>query len=123
MSKSMTAYGRASDSFSFGKLVVEIQSVNRKMRDIVVYLPKDYLRFDMDVRKWISAEIERGQVTVRISLLSEGGDKKLPQSQLAQLKELQLEWKRVASSLGYNPEESVNLRFLVSQLQEDVSLD
>jgi uncharacterized protein (TIGR00255 family) len=123
MSKSMTAYGRASDSFSFGKLVVEIQSVNRKMRDIQVYLPRDYLRFDIDVRKWISSEIERGQVTVRVSLLSEGESKKLPQGQLTQLKELQSEWNHVAAGLGFDPQESVNLRFLVSQLQEESVFD
>ena len=119
----MTAYGRASDSFPFGKLVVEIQSVNRKMRDIQVYLPKDYLRFDIDVRKWISSEIERGQITVRVSLLSEGENKKFLQGQLAQLQELQLEWNHIASSLGYDPQESVDLRFLVSQLQEDAHFD
>ena len=68
----MTAYGRASDTFSLGKLVVEIHSVNRKMRDMLIYLPKDFLRFDIDVRKWIASEIERGQITVRVVFAERG---------------------------------------------------
>ena len=115
----MTAYGRASDSFSLGKMVVEIQSVNRKMRDILVYLPKDFLRFDIDVRKWISSEIERGQITVRVSIQSEGDARKLAEAHLSQLKILQAEWNQVASGLGYDPQECVDLRFLVGQMLDE----
>jgi uncharacterized protein (TIGR00255 family) len=123
MSKSMTAYGRASDTFPLGKLVVEIHSVNRKMRDMLVYLPKDFLRFDIDVRKWVASEIERGQITVRVSLLNEGESKKSGENQLAQLKMLQAEWTHVASALGFDPSDCVDLRFLVGQMHEDVLFD
>ncbi len=112
----MTAYGRASDTFPLGKLVVEIHSVNRKMRDMLIYLPKDFLRFDIDVRKWIASEIERGQITVRVALLSETENKQLGQAHLSQLKVLQSEWNEVASGLGFDPRECVDLRFLVGAL-------
>jgi uncharacterized protein (TIGR00255 family) len=123
MTKSMTAYGRASDMFPLGKLVVEIHSVNRKMRDVHVYLPKDFLRFDVDVRKWIASEIERGQITVRATLESAGESKNLAEARLAQLKELQREWSQIARGLGLDPSENVDLRFLASQMQAEGLLD
>jgi uncharacterized protein (TIGR00255 family) len=120
--KSMTAYGRASGDFSFGKLLIEIQSVNRKILDVLVNLPKDFFRFDILVRKWISAQIERGQVSVRVMLITQ--DKKANvQARLSELKSLQKEWHHVASQLGFNPQESVNLSFLLGQLQENTQLE
>lgn len=120
MSKSMTAYGRASDVSPIGKLVVEIHSVNRKMRDVQVYLPRDFLRFDIDVRKWIASEIERGQVTVRATLLEEGENKNLSEAHLTQLKSLKNQWDQVAAALHYDPKECVDLHFLVGQMHEEV---
>ena len=50
----MTAYSRVSGHSPFlGSFVVEIHSVNRKMLDSSLYLPKDLLRFDVAVRKWL----------------------------------------------------------------------
>ncbi|HEY2810804.1 MAG TPA: YicC/YloC family endoribonuclease [Rhabdochlamydiaceae bacterium] len=123
MSKSMTAYGRASDSFPFGKLIVEIHSVNRKILDMLIYLPKDHLRFDMDVRKWIASEIERGQITVRVNLLSEEVSPEITQGYLSQLKYLQKTWNHIAEELSFDPKESVSLSFLLNQLQEKSPLD
>lgn len=123
MSKSMTAYGRASDVFSFGKLVVEIHSVNRKMRDMLIYLPKDFLRFDIDVRKWVASEIERGQITVRVALHDEGSENQLARGRLVKLQALQSEWNQIAASLHFDPKECVDLSFLVGQLDEDTSFE
>lgn len=116
----MTAYGRASDVSPLGKLVVEIHSVNRKMRDVQVYLPRDFLRFDIDVRKWIASEIERGQITVRVSLLEEGDNKKLSEAHLAQLKSLKNQWEQVATALHFDPKQCVDLHFLVGQMHAEV---
>lgn len=119
----MTAYGRASDIFSFGKLIVEINAVNRKTLDILVYLPKDLMRFDIDVRKWITSEVERGQLTVRVSLLNDEINEEMIHSHLKQLKNLQGKWNRIAHELGFDPKQNIDLSFLLSQLQEDVSID
>lgn len=110
----MTAYGRASGDFPFGKLLVEIQSVNRKFLDVLIYLPKDLFRFDIAVRKWVAEQIERGQVTVRISCTAHDQQAHV-QSYLPKLKYLQKEWNHVAQALGFDP---VNLPFLVGQLEE-----
>lgn len=113
----MTAYSRASVSSPLGRFVVEIHSVNRKMLDFSLYLPKDLLRFDIDVRKWLSKSLERGQITVRLSLQSEGVSGRLFSNYLAQLKSLKEGWEKIAEELSYNPQEVIDLPFLVNQLQ------
>ena len=68
----MTAYSRSSGNSPLGRVVVEIHSVNRKMLDMSLNLPKDLLRFDVEIRKWLSGWLERGQITLRLNLQSEG---------------------------------------------------
>jgi uncharacterized protein (TIGR00255 family) len=117
MIKSMTAYSRASVCSPLGRFVVEIHSVNRKMLDMSLYLPKDLLRFDIEVRKWLSNSLERGQVTLRLTLQSEGVSGKLFSSYLAQLKNLKEGWEKLCGELGYDPQQMIDLPFLVNQLQ------
>lgn len=117
MTKSMTAYGRTSHATPFGRLVIEVQSVNRKMLEINVYLPRDLLRFEVDLRKWLSSSIERGQVTVRVTLQADETGGGLWQAQAAQLKALKESWDVLARDLGCDPQ-NVDLRFLVEQLQK-----
>lgn len=64
----MTAYGRAVKETSLGRFTAEIQSVNRKHLEINVFLPRELIRFDTDVKKWISAVIGRGQITIKFSV-------------------------------------------------------
>lgn len=119
MVKSMTAYSRAS-GLGF---VVEIHSVNRKMLDLSLYLPKDLLRFDVPIRKWLAASLERGQVTLRLSLQDQKSGEKLFTSYLTQLKSLKEGWEKLCTELGLEPQKEVDLSFLVSQLQPTASID
>ncbi len=113
----MTAYSRASISSPLGRLVVEIHSVNRKMLDMSLFLPKDLLRFDIEVRKWLGKYLERGQITFRLTLQSEGVGGKLFSNHLVQLKNLKEGWEKLCRELGYDPQTMVDLPFLVNQLQ------
>lgn len=114
MVKSMTAYGRGVAKSPFGRWVVELHSVNRKMLDVHLMMPKEYLNFDLDVRKWIGERVGRGQVTARIAHhLAEGGT---PVS-AKPLKELKKHWEKVAKELGYDPEEEIGLSFLLERMQ------
>jgi len=113
MVKSMTAYSRASVHSPLGRLVVEIHSVNRKMLDLSLSLPKELLRFDIPVRKQLGAVLERGQVTLRLTLQNEEGVSPLP---LAHLKSLKLKWEEVCKELNYDPQKVLDLPFLVGQL-------
>src|SRR5579863_1034664 len=116
MMKSMTAYGRAGSSSPLGKMVVEIHSVNRKMLDISLYLPKDLLRFDIEVRKWLAKYLERGQITLRLTLQGDRPGGQLPPYYLSQLKNLKQGWETLSQELGYDPKAVVDLPFLMSQL-------
>lgn len=69
MLRSMTAYGRSSKESAIGRLTVEIQSINRKHLEINVILPRELIRFDTEVKKWISSVVGRGQITVKFSVV------------------------------------------------------
>lgn len=58
----MTGYGKAETTLESGKLCVEIRSLNGKTADISIktqLLPKDK---EMEVRKMIAAELQRGNI-------------------------------------------------------------
>lgn len=113
----MTAYGRFSKETAFGRLVVEIHSVNRKMLDLSIYLPKEFLRFEVEVRKWLMAHLERGQVTVRITLQNEGAGGRIYADTLKQLQTIKAGWDQIALQLGLDPKKEIDLKFLVDQMQ------
>jgi uncharacterized protein YicC (UPF0701 family) len=105
----MTAYGRAVSSSLLGKWVVEIHCVNKKGLDFHVFMSKDFLQFDLEVRKWLSAVIQRGQVTVKVFFGSEGGN-----SNLKRLLSLKKEMEGVALGLKL-PLEQITLPFLYEE--------
>ena len=108
--RSMTAYGRAQLHSKLGRWTVDIHSVNRKGLDVNIALPPTLLFLDGDLRKWISNETERGQVSIRISfefLELEGS--------LQELKDQKKKWEKIAKTLGY-PATSIDFKFLVERL-------
>ncbi len=118
MIKSMTAYSRASISSPLGRLVIEIHSVNRKMLDMSLYLPKESLAFDIEVRKWLSKSLERGQVTLRLTLQSEGsGRQALFQLCYPSSKTSKRDGKRLRPNSITTLAKRSTCAFLVSQLQ------
>lgn len=119
----MTAYSRASISSPIGRLVIEIHSVNRKMLDMSLHLPKDLLRFDIEMRKWLGKFLERGQVTVRLSLQIEAGPGKGFLHTFDQLRALKETWERLSSELGYEAKHAIDLPFLVSQMQTNSAVE
>lgn len=112
---SMTGFGRALCDAPLGRIVVEIQSVNRKYLEIFVSLPKEYSRFELDVRKKISEKVSRGQVTIRIHLFQAPAAAALVQPDFEVLKRLKEHWTDLARRLGYSSED-VNLPFLLQVL-------
>jgi len=109
--RSMTAYGRAQSAPLHGiRWLVEIQSVNRKMLDFQIYLPKEFFHWEIELRRMIALHVERGQITLRISLKQEG-----EQLAIKGLKALKSHWEGIALELGY-PTSSINLSFLLAQM-------
>lgn len=67
MLRSMTAFGRSSLEGASGGLVVEITSLNKKTLEVqFTSSPKELLRFEVDVRRWIAEMVSRGQLFVRV---------------------------------------------------------
>lgn len=122
MLNSMTGFGRALFDAPFGRLIVEIQSVNRKYLEIFVSLPKEFGRFEQDVRKWIQEAVHRGQVTVRIHFVPKAGrvEEALPDVEL--LRSLKSGWEKISQQLGYDPKK-IDLPFLLQYLPESSKLE
>ena len=109
----MTGFGRSISDTPFGKLTVEIQSVNRKYLEVSFAGPKEFARFEQEVRVLVNAAVSRGQVSVRLTLTQSGTSALVPDIQM--LKELKTSWQQIAHSLGYSPQE-ITLPFLIQYL-------
>jgi len=110
----MTAYGRASRSTPQGQWVLEIHSVNRKMLDINTNIPKEFLSYDIEIRKWIAEQIQRGLITVRLTFHKEEA---FVTPLVDQFKQFKHDWEKLAAELGYDPKQAVTLSFLSEQWQ------
>lgn len=112
MIKSMTAYSRCSKTTVDGRYILELHSVNRKIIDFAIYLPKDFLRFDIELRRWLAQQLERGQVTVRLVVQHDSINP--DSSYILQLKESKERWRNISRELGYNPELAIDFSFVTS---------
>lgn len=118
MIKSMTAYSRCSKTTPNGRYVLELHSVNRKVIDFSIHLPKDLLRFDIDLRKWLTQELERGQITVRF--LVQQDNVNTDSNYISELKQFKEKWENISSSLGYNPDKSIDFSFMISHFSPPI---
>lgn len=98
--KSMTAYGRGTSNFSYGRFTVEIQSVNRRYLDVNVAMPRLLMRFEMDVRKKIAERVGRGMVNVSLSWKSDAKQPVNVIPNLALAKGVKNAWELIANELG-----------------------
>jgi uncharacterized protein (TIGR00255 family) len=116
----MTAYSRCSKTTSNRSYTLELHSVNRKIIDFAIYLPKDFLQFDIDLRKWLAQELERGQITVR--LLMQQNNIKADSNYLLQLKETKEKWENISHELGYDSK-TIDFSFVVSHFSPPIYLN
>lgn len=112
--KSMTGFGRAEQEAPFGKLVIEVQSVNRKYSEINISLPKELSRFEPEIRKKVSEQVQRGLLSIRISMFPTASsmEEMLPDPVL--LRNLKEGWEKLAHSIGY-PSQVITFPFLVEK--------
>lgn len=122
MLASMTGFGRALFDAPFGRLIVEIQAVNRKYLEVFVSMPKEFGRFEHDVRKWIGDAVSRGQISVRIHLVpnAEAIEELLPDAEI--LLRLKYGWEKISQRLGFDPK-AIDLSFLVQQMPMQSKID
>jgi uncharacterized protein (TIGR00255 family) len=70
MLQSMTGYGKATRNYNDKQISVEIKSLNSKQIDISTRIPTQYREKELDLRRMITKELERGKVDFSISLTS-----------------------------------------------------
>ena len=115
MLKSMTAYGRASIDDQVGRFVAEIQSINRKYLEINVVLPKELTRFDAEIKKWISAEVARGQINVKITVAFDLISPLIVTPNLPLARQLKEAWEKIISELGLDPKKFFTSEMLAQE--------
>jgi uncharacterized protein (TIGR00255 family) len=108
----MTAYGRACVDVPLGHFVAELQSVNRRHLEINVALPKELLCFDVEIKKWISSIIDRGQITARISAAFNKTSPLVATPNLPLAKQLKAAWERIIHELELDPKKSISPELL-----------
>ncbi len=112
----MTAYGRAVVDTPQGRWTVEISSVNRKTADFQISMPRQLLKWEYSLRKWLSPHVQRGQINVRANL--QKGQEPVSMADLPRLKKAKKTWSKLAADLGYDPNDAIDLRFLLDQTVE-----
>jgi uncharacterized protein (TIGR00255 family) len=115
MLRSMTAYGRVCITTPFGRLTVEIQSLNRRHLEIHTTLPREWLGFDSDIKASVAQEIHRGHVTVTVSAAFERESPLAVTPNLALVQQLKEAWGKIAGALQIPLEPSLCLGLLAKE--------
>ncbi len=71
---SMTGFGRAEANHSTKEILVEIRSLNSKFTDIRLKIPQNYKEKEVQIRKLVSDQVERGKIEVSMEIRSPEGD-------------------------------------------------
>lgn len=74
MLRSMTGFGKASDSFKSKKYSVELRSLNSKSMDLNTRMSSSYKELDTPIRKLISEKLCRGKIDFSLSVESVGNE-------------------------------------------------
>lgn len=109
----MTAYGRASLATPLGKFTIEIHSVNRRYLEVSTFLSREWIRFDPEIKKWISEKIARGAVTVRVSIVPEKESPFVVTPNLSLALQLKSAWDQIAKALDLK--EGFDLKMLARE--------
>jgi len=113
----MTGFGRSEGEAPFGKVIAEIQSVNRKYLEMYVSLPKEFGRFENDIRKLVGEKVQRGLVSVRIHVLPNASAMQDLLPDITLLEGMKKGWMEIATKLGY-PKETVDFPFIAQHVAE-----
>lgn len=74
MLQSMTGYGKAEKSYQNKAITIEIRSLNSKQSDINIKLPSTLKEKELELRKQISEQLERGKISCLITYEITGQD-------------------------------------------------
>lgn len=98
--KSMTGYGRGECAQDGFKVTVELNSVNRRQSELVVYLPRELEALESRIRDEINRQVARGRLTVRVALhAADGQHPHMVRLNVPLAKAYVREWTRLAKTL------------------------
>ena len=118
--KSMTGYGRATQTVGGREITVELRSVNNRYLDCSVRLPRIVSFGEEAVKQAVKACVSRGKVDVYISIISECGDEVQVTLNEAVLKEYLAAMHRMVEEFGVKDDIQVST---VSRLPEVFQLN
>ncbi len=74
--KSMTGFGKASESDDQFEVTVELRSVNNRYLETAIRIPKEFSAYENKIRTWVKEQLARGKVNVFVSLsnVEQGGE-------------------------------------------------
>jgi uncharacterized protein (TIGR00255 family) len=64
----MTGYGRSTGETAFGRITVEVRSLNHRHLDVMVRAPRSVMHLDPEIRKMVRERVSRGKVEVFLVL-------------------------------------------------------
>lgn len=64
----MTGYGRGENAQDGYKITVEVNAVNRRQSELIVYLPREFECLESRIRDEVNRHISRGRLTTRVNL-------------------------------------------------------
>ena len=73
MVRSMTGYGRSECVVNGTLFRVEIRSVNHRYLDVVVRMPREFLRLEEKIKKEVQSTFTRGRLDVFVTIDAGGG--------------------------------------------------
>lgn len=114
MLKSMTAYGRGSAGMEGGEISIEVLSVNRRHLEVQVFAPRLLSSFEVEIRKRLSQEILRGQVTVRVSVRFHGKSPFEVQPNIGYAQQMKKGWLQIEEALEIPEGQGFRLGLLAS---------
>jgi len=118
--RSMTAYGRATYESPRGQWVAEVHAVNRKHVEWALFLPKELLCLDKEVRQWLFPHFKRGQVTLRV-FFARKNVAWVGTNRLQLLGELKKELEGICEKIGCS-KEAITLPFLMEKAEAITAL-
>jgi len=101
MLKSMTGYGKGEGLTSFGKIQVEVRSLNHRFLDFNIKIPRFLMVFESKIRELIAQYVKRGKVDLYL---------RIDQSEKSTFK-LKIDWKLLRSY--FNALKEVKARYKI----------
>lgn len=74
MIQSMTGYGKTVLQLSTKKITIELKSLNSKNLDLNVRIPSYYREKELDIRKMLASDLERGKIDFSIYIENNAGE-------------------------------------------------